>query len=208
MPAVGPSSCPSASPVDSLVFVAEVSSDTVVSGPPVVASDSSEDSLANLSVVSAPPVPRVQESSSSELVGEDHGSSVVASVSSEDSLANIPDPSVLPIPCVQECSSSASEWVVEVVGTSEDFSANASDSSVSPVSVRESSGPPSEFVPPLPPRNRPSRRSFQVSGTVLESSRSRSRPRSGNRQSESPSPTSTSHRLPHVASATPVRRKK
>ena len=123
LPAVGPSSCPSVSPVDSLVAVGEVSSDTAVSGPPVVASDSSEDSLANSSVVSAPPDPCVQESSSPELVGEDHGSSVVASVSSEDSLENIPDPSVLPVPCVQECSSSASEWVVEVVGTSEDFSA-------------------------------------------------------------------------------------
>ena len=197
LPAVGPASRPSASPVDPLVVVAEVSPDIVVSGPPVVASDSSVDSLANLSVVSAPPVPCVQESSVSELVVEDHGSSVVASVSSGDSLANVPDPSVLPVPCVRECSGSGSDWVVEVVGTSEDFSATSSDSS------REPSGPLSEFVPPLPPRDRPSRRSFQVSGSVLESSRSRSRTR---RQSESPSP--TGHRLPHVASATPVRKKK
>ena len=46
-----------------------------------------------------------------------------------------------------------------------------------------------------------------MSGAALDSLRSRSRNRTG-RQSESLSPTSSKHRMQHVGSAIPVRRKK
>ena len=64
-PSDGPLSSPSMSPMDSLPDVADVSSDIAVSVPPVVAADSSEDSLANVPKPSVPPDPGVQESSSS-----------------------------------------------------------------------------------------------------------------------------------------------
>ena len=130
-------------------------------------------------------------------------------------MANVPEPSVPPDPSVQESSCLLSELVVEVDRTpvvasdsSEDSLANVPEPSVPPdPGVQESSSSSPEFVPPLPPRDRPSRRSFSVSGAALDSLHSRSRNRSG-RQSESPSPTSSKHRMPHVASVIPVRRKK
>ena len=78
-PSDGPLSGPSESPMDSLADVAKASSVLDVNVSPVVASDSSEDSLANVPEPPVPPDPSVQVSSCllSELVVEVDGTPVV-----------------------------------------------------------------------------------------------------------------------------------
>ena len=147
-----------------------------LAGSPVVASGSSEDSLA----VVLDPLPL-------ELVD----SSVMVSDFSEDSLANVS--SVPPNPGVREPSS---ELVSDVA-----MASDSPEDSLADVSVCA----PPEFVVPQPPEDCRSCRSFPVSGSALESSRSRSRSK-GSRQA-SRCPPSGKHKMPVLPSAIPVHRK-